>query len=113
MRCRVVAPLLVVIACSGCGGAKKDVRVPNLVGASHEVALARLERAGLCVGTIRYVLSEPYEEVVRQSPRAGTMTVAHAEITLTIGPSGPSGSLFSDELAGCVDQPRYVMPSGV
>jgi hypothetical protein len=43
----------------------------------------------------------PYDEVVGQKPRAGTMTVAHAAVTLTLTPNGPSGAIYSEDLPGC------------
>jgi beta-lactam-binding protein with PASTA domain len=105
VRCRLLASLLffVVVACSGCGDAKRTVRVPNLVGVSHGAALERLEHAGLCVGLIKLALAGrgPYDEVVDQQPRAGTAAVAHTAVTLTLTPNGPNGGIYSDDLTGC------------
>jgi beta-lactam-binding protein with PASTA domain len=103
MRVRALLAVGLVVICTACGGTKRDVRVPNLVGVSHGVALDRLERAGLCVGLIKFSFSSggAYDEVVDQKPRAGTMTVAQAEVSLTLTPNGPSGGIYSEDLTGC------------
>ena len=77
--------------------------MPNLVGVSHGVALDRLERAGLCVGLIKLTMGGrgPYDVVVAQKPRAGMVAAAHAAVTLTLTPNGPSGAIYSDDLSGC------------
>jgi PASTA domain len=93
-----------VLFCTACGGAKKqEVRVPNLVGVYHGAALDRLERAGLCVGLIKFSLKAggPYDVVVGQKPRAGTLTPVHAPVTLTLTPNGSNGAIYSEDLPGC------------
>ena len=99
----VLAGLALACTASGGGAKQQVIRVPSLVGVSHGVALERLERAGLCVGLIKFALSGrgPYDEVVDQQPRAGTSAVAHTAVTLTLTLNGPSGGIYSDGLTGC------------
>jgi PASTA domain len=108
MRCRLLASLLlVVVACSGCGDAKDDVRVPNLVGLAEPDALGRLEAAQLCVGKVSWAWDGPADAVVKQSPTAGTAIVRHGRVSLTLSPQGPSGMIYSDWLDGCADNASY------
>jgi PASTA domain len=114
MRYRLLASLLVVAASSGCGDTKKDLRVPNLVGVSQLAALRRLEAAQLCVGKVSWVRDGSVDEVVKQSPRAGTAIVRHGRVSLTLSPQlGPNGVAYSDRLDGCADDASFALePAG-
>jgi PASTA domain len=113
MRYRLLASLLLVVAaCSGCGETKK-VRVPSLVGLSEPTALGRLEAAQLCVGKVNWTWDGPADEVLKQSPTAGTAIVRHGRVSLTLSPQGPNGVIYSDWLDGCADNASYpVEPAG-
>jgi PASTA domain len=120
MRVRVVAIALAAVACSGCGwtSAKSGprVRVPNLVGASWGAAVDRIGRTGLCVGAVTTglgTITSPADAVLRQSPRPGTKVALHARVSLTVSPSGPSGSVMGYSLPGCEGEGQfYVAPGG-
>jgi hypothetical protein len=117
MRRRAALVFGCALACVSCGGTKHELTVPkvfpvpNVVGFPHGVALDRLEAAGLCVGTIKFATDGPTDEVVAQSPSGGTEVAPRAAVTLTLGPGGPNGTIYSDQLGGCPDQPRYIIPS--
>jgi beta-lactam-binding protein with PASTA domain len=119
MRVRLVAVALAVLACSACGGkstgADRRVRVPNVVGASWGTAIDRIDRAGLCIGRMTVdpmTMTSPADAVLRQSPRPGARVAPHARVSITVSPSGPSGSVVSYSQRGCRDAVRYYVEPG-
>jgi beta-lactam-binding protein with PASTA domain len=119
MRVRLVAVVLAAVACSACRGtspkAEPGIRVPNVIGASWGTAIDRINRAGLCIGRIRVdptTMTSPADRVLRQSPRPGARVARHARISITVSPSGPSGSIVSYSLRGCRDAVQYYVEPG-
>jgi hypothetical protein len=115
---RVVAAALCVICCA-CGGTSRErearVRVPSLVGASWGEAVDRIARVGLCIGGIEVQpatsISGP-DEVLRQKPRAGAKVAPRARVSITVSPSGPSGSIVGYSFRGCRGATQYYIAPG-
>jgi eukaryotic-like serine/threonine-protein kinase len=70
------------------------VRVPDVVGSQLAVAQARLEKAGFDVSPpVRVNSIKPRNEVIGQSPGAGTTADKGARVTLNISDGPPIGQL--------------------
>ena len=74
-------------------GSGSGLAVPNVVGLSQRVAVARIERAGLGVDSFPKQSGRPQGTVVSQVPAAGTRAVPGSEVRIdvSLGP-GPRGT---------------------
>jgi eukaryotic-like serine/threonine-protein kinase len=79
--------------------------VPNVVGLSQRVALARLERARLKVDSFPVASSRPRGTVLSQLPAAGTRVVPRSRVRLkvSLGP-GPRPQRVVPEVTGETEQ---------
>jgi beta-lactam-binding protein with PASTA domain len=83
----------------GCGSTHspppQTVRMPNLVGLPVVKALRVIYAAGLCLHDTRSSFQGRPKHVVEQFPRAGRSVAPRAPVTITNGPTGPSGTVYA------------------
>jgi hypothetical protein len=115
---RIPAAGLLVFAASACGssGVRNGVRVPNLEGMRADIAVARINDAGLCVAQVKVDATAPQPEgqVFRQTPKAGSVLPRNGDVTLTQSSVGGSGNVIQFPLRpGCHSQnPPFVVIPG-
>jgi beta-lactam-binding protein with PASTA domain len=107
---RAVAVVVAAFASStviaGCGSTHslppQTVRMPNLVGLPVVKAVRVIYAAGLCLHDTRSRFQGRPRHVVEQFPRAGASVALRAPVTITNGPTGPSGTVYAlAPTAGC------------
>jgi beta-lactam-binding protein with PASTA domain len=76
--------LVVALAFVACGGHEDTVSVPSVVGLSENVAVKRVDHAGLRAGVTRRRSSTGTDSVVRQEPTGGTEVKLGTRIELLI-----------------------------
>jgi PASTA domain len=84
---------------AGCGSTHalppQTVRMPNLVGLPVVKAVRVIYAAGLCLHDARSRFQGRAKHVVEQFPRAGASVAPRAPVTITNGPTGPSGTVYA------------------
>ena len=80
----IVGLLAFLLLGRGCSGGNTEV--PELIGKSLDEATQAIEDAGFTLGTVDYVYDEnvPADNVINQTPRAGTRQEKGTKITLTV-----------------------------
>jgi beta-lactam-binding protein with PASTA domain len=76
--------------------------MPNLVGLPVIKAVHVIYAVGLCLHDTRSGFQGRPKHVVKQFPRAGASVSLRAPVTITGGPTGPSGTVYAlAPVAGC------------